>query len=401
MVRTYERKGSKMKWSEEDMEKVIRHAKHHKIISAAAKLFNVPRTTLHDRLSGRVAKEAKVGHPTVLTAAEEAEVLETCMLFAELGFGLGRREVESVIQDYLRVTKKANPFKDEVPDVGWWAGFLKRHPQLATRKPQQLPLVRARTASPEVINHWFTTCLKPVLVKLELMEKPDRIYNVDGSRFPLSWNPKMVFARRRHKAPQAMIPGSGWEQITVQTCISASGQLLPPYVVYKGKQVSPYNTIGGPLGSRYKSTDNGWMDTETFVDCFKTMFLSSLPPARPVLLLLDGHKSHITYEVRQLAIENNVHMLKFPPHTIHLLQLLDLGVFNQMKRTWAPSWGSSHARMLILSGRQTFLFSWVICGANASQNGLWLGSRRQGWSRFVQMQFRVQLLHHLWLFLQD
>ena len=118
MVRTYERKGSKMKWSEEDMEKAIRHAKHHKNISTAAKLFKVPRTTLHDRLSGRVAKGAKVGHPTVLTAAEEAEVVETCMLFAEWGFGLGRREVESVIQDYLRVTKKANPFKDEVPDVG-------------------------------------------------------------------------------------------------------------------------------------------------------------------------------------------------------------------------------------------------------------------------------------------
>ena len=93
-------------------------------------------------------------------------------------------------------------------------------------------------------------------------------------------------------------------------------------------------TFGGPLASRYAVSHNGWMTEESFVDWLKALFIPSLPPTRPVLLILDGHKSHITYEVRELARDNNIHLLKLPPHTTHLLQLLDIGVFNLMKGTW-------------------------------------------------------------------
>ena len=75
--------------------------------------------------------------------------------------------------------------------------------------------------------------------KIRLVGKADRIFNVNESGFPLSWNPTMLLTRRGHKSPQAMTPGSGREQITVQTCISGSGQLMAPYVVYKGARVSP------------------------------------------------------------------------------------------------------------------------------------------------------------------
>ena len=50
----------------------------------------------------------------------------------------------------------------------------------------------------------------------------------------------------------------------------------------------------------------GW--TKAFIDWFKT-FIPSLPDKRPILLLLDGHSSHVSYEVQKLAIENNITML--------------------------------------------------------------------------------------------
>ena len=75
------------------------------------------------------------------------------------------------------------------------------------------------------------------------------------------------------------------------------------------------------------------MTRETFLDWLKTMFPPSLPSALPVILL-DGHNSHIGYEVRQIAKENGVHHLKLPSHTTHLLQPLDLSVFNHLKHTW-------------------------------------------------------------------
>ena len=49
-------------------------------------------------------------------------------------------------------------------------------------------------------------------------------------------------------------------------------------------------------------------------------FLKSIPPARPVLLIEDGHASHISMEVIELARTNNVHLLCLPAHTTHILQ---------------------------------------------------------------------------------
>ena len=78
------------------------------------------------------------------------------------------------------------------------------------------------------------------------------------------------------------------------------------------------------------------MTAKTFLGWRKTIFLLSLPSACPVIFLLDGNKSHIGYEVRQIAKENGVYLLKLPPHTTHLLQPLDLDVFNHLKHTWEP-----------------------------------------------------------------
>ena len=89
---------------------------------------------------------------------------------------MGRREVYSVIHDYLSTTKRENPFKGGVPGEGWWSGFMKRHPKIARRKPQQLQMVRARASCREIITHWFSQCLGPMLEKLDLVGKAERIF---------------------------------------------------------------------------------------------------------------------------------------------------------------------------------------------------------------------------------
>ena len=77
-------------------------------------------------------------------------------------------------------------------------------------------------------------------------------------------------------------------------------------------------TNGGPLGTRYAVSSNSWMTTSAYIDWLRNMLLPSLPDERPILLILDGHSSHVSYEVRQLAISNGVHMLKLPPHLQHI-----------------------------------------------------------------------------------
>ena len=87
MVRNYRKKGDGPKWTKEDMGKAIDDVKNKKMsIYAAAKVNGVPKTTLLRHLK-HPNKTFIVGRPTTLTSAQEDEIVETCQIFAEWGFG--------------------------------------------------------------------------------------------------------------------------------------------------------------------------------------------------------------------------------------------------------------------------------------------------------------------------
>lgn len=73
-------------WKEEDMTAAVSAVNEGRMTKyTATKQFNVPRITLHDRLSGRVKLGTKMGRPTILTMKEEDEIEQTCQIFVEWG----------------------------------------------------------------------------------------------------------------------------------------------------------------------------------------------------------------------------------------------------------------------------------------------------------------------------
>ena len=52
---------------------------------------------------------------------------------------------------------------------------------------------------------------------------------------------------------------------------------------------------------------------------------------------MDGHSSHVSIEVIQLARDNGVHLLCLPSHTTHILQPLDVGVFKLFKSNFSKA----------------------------------------------------------------
>ena len=117
------------------------------------------------------------------------------------------------------------------------------------------------------------------------------------------------------------------ETHTVLSCVSASGVSLPPMMVYLRKKKSDNCREGAIAGTVFASSENRWMNGELFLEWFK-WFLRNISPARPVLLVQDGHGSHVSIE---LACSNNIHLLCLPSHTTHVLQLLNVGVFKSFK----------------------------------------------------------------------
>lgn len=73
------------------------------------------------------------------------------------------------------------------------------------------------------------------------------------------------------------------------------------------------------------------MDSDLFFKWFRDIFIPHCGSARPVLLLLDNHESHISIEVIQLARANKIEILGFPAHTTHILQPLDVSINGPLK----------------------------------------------------------------------
>ena len=62
---------------------------------AAAKKYNIPEPTLRRHVNRSVV--GSVGRPTALSPNEE-EIIESCQIFAEWGFGLTKVDVLNVVR---------------------------------------------------------------------------------------------------------------------------------------------------------------------------------------------------------------------------------------------------------------------------------------------------------------
>jgi hypothetical protein len=98
-------------------------------------------------------------------------------------------------------------------------------------------------------------------------------------------------------------------------CGNGSGEMLPPYVVYKSEHLWPSWTEGGPLGCRYNRTKSGWFDMGTFEDWFMTTLLPQLKKLPGVKVVIgDKLSSHINLDILRACEENNVRFVCVPPN---------------------------------------------------------------------------------------
>ena len=71
----------------------------------ASKVYSVPPTTIRDRISGRVASDARVGHETTFATEEEEKVYKNITYMAEIGFGY-KTAIQYVAKDFANSLQK-------------------------------------------------------------------------------------------------------------------------------------------------------------------------------------------------------------------------------------------------------------------------------------------------------
>ena len=316
-------------WEQESLDAAVAAVEVDGVsIRRAAMLYSVPKSTLYDHVSGRVDRQAKPGPKPYLSLAEEEELVNFLLKCARIGYPHTRQQIIGIVQQAL-----AKKF-DQPPSVtnGWWERFVNRHVNLSLRTPAPLSFIRAMAMDRECLDQYFDL-LKVTLEENDLFDKATCIFNCDETGFPLCPKGEKVLCERGAKNP-CNLTGNNKTQITVLGCASASGYSLPPFVCFDRKNLNLKLTEGELPGTVYGLSSNGWMNSDLFSEWFKGHFLYHAPASRPLLLLLDGHKSHYCPEFICEAAAEGVIVFALPPNTTHISQPLDKGPFSPLKSYW-------------------------------------------------------------------
>ncbi|XP_076064383.1 uncharacterized protein LOC143038739 [Oratosquilla oratoria] len=83
---------------------------------------------------------------------------------------------------------------------------------------------------------------------------------------------------------------------------------------------------GAPPGTGFACHPSGWMQLPIFTEWFQHFLAHTKPSVNdPVLLIMDGHMTHIkNLDVINLARDNYVTIVVLPPHCSHRMQPLDV-----------------------------------------------------------------------------
>ena len=293
----------------------------------AALAYGIPRSTLHDHYKGKIGPDARPGPEPYLSIEEEEELTNFLIKCSRIGYPKTRQQVLGIVQE---IVSKRRP--DVSVTNGWWERFSKRHPNVCLKTSVPLSYVRAMAEDEASLDGYYDL-LETTLHENDIFDHPSHIFNCDETGIPLNPQPLKVVSERGAKNP-SNICGSTKNQVTVLACSSASGSTHPPYIVLARKTLNHEISYNEVPGSRYGLSAKGWMDLHLFSKWFKEHFLLYAPAARPILLLMDGHKSHFCPEMIKVAAKEGVILFALPPHTTHLCQPLDKGPFAPLKVEW-------------------------------------------------------------------
>ena len=129
-------------------------------------------------------------------------------------------------------------------------------------------------------------------------------------------------------------------QITDLLAVSATAHYVKPLVVYLS--VQPRRELHDDFHNRFPeglfgNSPSGWMDTELFHSWLENGFKESIVERhvkKPVLLLINGAKCHISIQAGEFCKENNIILYTLYPNVTHLIQPLDLVLMNIVKTNY-------------------------------------------------------------------
>ncbi|XP_050300113.1 uncharacterized protein LOC126738716 [Anthonomus grandis grandis] len=223
----------------------------------------------------------------------------------------------------------------------WFAGFLRRNPELSIRKPEATSLARMTAFNKTVVGEFFGK-LKTVYSRHNY--EASQIFNLDETGVttvpPVE---KIVGKKREKQIGQVTSRERGEPNPTQVGIICANENALPPVWIFPRIRFDEHRMMSGAMqGSTGLVNKSGWMTRDNFIKVLQFIQRNMrCSKNNPVLLILDNHESHLSDDGITFCKENGIEVLTLPPHTSNKSQPLDRSVFGPFKRYFseaANSW---------------------------------------------------------------
>jgi hypothetical protein len=162
------------------------------------------------------------------------------------------------------------------------------------------------------------------------------MYNMDETGFAIGVVERSyVVVNKESKKRYRAQPGRQ-EWASVVECVSADGGSIPPFIILKGEKVTSswIPTVALDLNWHFGASQKGWTSNALGFEWLVRVFdpvSREKSQNRTRLLICDGHDSHVSAKFVAHCIEHDICLFLLLPHSSHLLQPLDVGVFSPLK----------------------------------------------------------------------
>ena len=172
----------------------------------------------------------------------------------------------------------------------------------------------------------------------------DYVLNMDQTPIPFSFNQKSTLELIGRRTVHVRKSMSDTKRATCALTITASGKMLDPLMVFKGKpngRIVTREFPEFPDGILYTCQDNAWMDEKVMLQWVKKIlkpYVDGAPDEVVPLLFLDSYRCHIMGSV-VTAIQNlGVEVEHIPGGCTCLCQPVDVGVNKPFKKLIRDKW---------------------------------------------------------------
>lgn len=292
-------------------------------------------------------KKRIVGHPTTLTEQEEKWLVNEVL---ELGSGTLPADAKTLVEmgNAVLRQRRGGQLRD-APTVGlaWAYNFKIRYPELSLRVGERFGSDRERQSTPEALTPYID-CLEETIRAYELWQHPERIWNCDETGLQMGRNGARTkfFARRGVRSVHVRAT-TDTRRVSLLFAFNAAGVRSPTTFIVPGARIPTAFWDGVDKLRDYECAcvpeKKGYVTKKSFLSWLQLFvkFLNSRVRQGSVhdahLLIYDQCSVHISTDIFKCALDNDIILFALPPHTTHITQPADVGMFSPLKKAYAEA----------------------------------------------------------------